>query len=401
MKIGILTYHFVSNFGANLQTLSTFEYLENRGYEPIILNWIPSDLEKYYKKAVPQVQNEAFYRFAKDRYTRISKVCRSSQDIAQVIDEENIELVLIGSDAVLTYTPVFSRFYFTKRGIVYRKPCIDSDFPNAFWGDFSKYLNKSVRIAVMSGSAQNTDFSKIVFMKNQFMAAIARFTYISVRDVWTQNMILKLSMGKVSPPITPDPVFAFNQNVRRQFSKEYILKKFGLDENFVLLSVSHNSISNDWKRGVESEFAKMGITTYELPQANKTTATVLSHSLNFPIDPMEWYGLIKYSKGYVGELMHPILCALHNSVPIYSIDTYGFGKKSGIYGIDPLSSKIYQIINRFGFMDNYCNVKDVSSILNPFDLVGRVLHFDKIRCAQHANELLLEYNTMMNNILIA
>jgi hypothetical protein len=48
MNIGILTYHFVSNFGANLQTLSTFMYLKKHHYNPIIIDWVPYDLEKYY-----------------------------------------------------------------------------------------------------------------------------------------------------------------------------------------------------------------------------------------------------------------------------------------------------------------------------------------------------------------
>ena len=43
MKIGILTYHSVYNFGANLQVLSTVGYLKNNGFEPIVINWIPED----------------------------------------------------------------------------------------------------------------------------------------------------------------------------------------------------------------------------------------------------------------------------------------------------------------------------------------------------------------------
>ena len=108
----------------------------------------------------------------------------------------------------------------------------------------------------MSGSAQNTNYPKILFKKSQFKEAIDRFSYFSVRDVWTQSMIQKLSNGKLTPVITPDPVFAFNQNVKTQFSKEYIMEKFGLDENYVLVSVDHESISAEWEKQVEVEFAK-------------------------------------------------------------------------------------------------------------------------------------------------
>lgn len=400
MKVGILTYHFVSNFGANLQTLSTFEYFENSGCEPIIINWVPRDLEDYYEKVVPNEQNEAFHLFAKKRYTSITKVCRDSLEIAKVIEDEGIELVVIGSDAVLTYIPIMCRFHLTKHGLIYRKPCIDSDFPNAFWGDFTDYLNESVKIAIMSGSAQNTNFPRILFKKNKFKKAIDRFSYISVRDVWTQNMIKQLSKGTIIPEITPDPVFAFNQNVKEQFSKEYIFKKFGLEDNYVLFTVDYESISSNWKKQVEAELAQKGFIAYELPQANKYAKNVLSHRLKFPIDPMEWYCLIKYSKGYIGELMHPVLCSLHNSIPLYVIDTYGFCKKGEPYGINPLSSKTYQIINRFGLMDNYCNVNLHSSIASPTEVVSRLLTFDKVKCAKKASQMLDDYNNMMNNILM-
>lgn len=401
MKIGILTYHFVSNFGANLQTLSTFEYLKNAGHQPIIINWKPMDLEKYYKKVVPHEQNQAFYNFASSRYTNITTVCRNSQDIAKIIEENKIELVIIGSDAVLTYIPILCRIHLTKRGVIYKRPFIDSNFPNAFWGDFINYMKEPIKLAIMSGSAQNTNYSKIIFKKQLFQKALENFSYISVRDIWTKQMIQKLSHGNIVPDITPDPVFAFNQNVKNQFSKQYILDKFNLKENYILMSVNHKSINQEWKKSVELEFAKIGITVYELPQANKPSSNILSHILKFPIDPMEWYCLIKYSKGYIGELMHPVLCALHNTIPLYVVDTYGFSKKGEKYGINPLSSKTYQIINRFGLLNNYCNINNPSSLASPVDVVAKVLAFDKAQCTQIASNMLYDYNTMMNNIIKA
>ena len=90
----------------------------------------------YQSENVPFAQNEAHYQFAQNNYKNITKLCRSSRDIAEVIDEQQIELVIIGSDAVFTYVPKLSRFHLTRKGVIYSKPCIDSDFPNPFWGDF-------------------------------------------------------------------------------------------------------------------------------------------------------------------------------------------------------------------------------------------------------------------------
>ena len=54
-KFGILTYHWVSNFGAQLQTLSTYKCIEKSGNMPIIINWIPDDLKKYYDNKLAEI----------------------------------------------------------------------------------------------------------------------------------------------------------------------------------------------------------------------------------------------------------------------------------------------------------------------------------------------------------
>src|SRR5450759_3170891 len=102
MKIGILTYHSVYNFGANLQVLSTVGYLKNNGFEPIVINWMPVDLEARYNRTVPSIQAEAHKKFVRN-YLPCTKLCRDEIDISNVIADQEIKGVLIGSDAVLQH----------------------------------------------------------------------------------------------------------------------------------------------------------------------------------------------------------------------------------------------------------------------------------------------------------
>ena len=81
MKIGLLAYHSACNFGATLQLLSTFCYLRNNGYDPIIINWIPKDLEEFYVRRTPEVQ----YNMQKELRSNLWKeteLCRTSKDVA-------------------------------------------------------------------------------------------------------------------------------------------------------------------------------------------------------------------------------------------------------------------------------------------------------------------------------
>ena len=83
MKIGIITYHAVYNFGANLQILSTVGYLKKHGYEPRVIDWMPVDLERKYDKGTPQEQVEAHKNFQKE-YLPLTKRCRNSKEISAI-----------------------------------------------------------------------------------------------------------------------------------------------------------------------------------------------------------------------------------------------------------------------------------------------------------------------------
>lgn len=394
MNIGILTYHWVSNFGANLQTLSTYKYIENSGHKPIIINWIPEDLENVYDNKVITCQNNIHKQFAKDNYINITKICRNSKDIAEEIVSNKISRVLIGSDAVFTNTPKLARYRLCKRGVIYLRPKSDNIFPNPFWGDFISYLEKPIEIYAISASAQNMRYKKIIFKneKNDYGNAIKKFNNVTVRDIWTQNMVKHVTAGEIIPDITPDPVFGFEQNVRPE-KIDYVQKKLKIKKNYLLFSAWSTIQDNDWIIKLEKKFEEYGMIVVGLPKTTmKSFNSPLKYNLEFPISPLEWYDAIKYSSGYIGELMHPILVSLHNSVPIYSFDTYGYNK---FFKLDVESSKIYQILKRFNLLDNYYNKKLNKTIPTPNFIAERIFSFEKKKCTIEANKMWNEYNKMM------
>lgn len=396
-KFGILTYHWVSNFGAQLQTLSTYKCIEKSGNMPIIINWIPDDLKKYYDKYVSKEQNEAHASYACTHYINITRVCKDKYDIARVIDEECIDVVIVGSDAVFSYTPFWSRFVLSRRGFRYIKPNMDFDCPNPFWGDFYDLVKRPLKLVSMSASAQNTPYRKIINKKEKikFELALNKFSYISVRDIWTQKMISHVTCGACLPKITPDPVFAFEYNVEPSYDN-YVRQILGIEGDYVLLSLSGSYCNLEWEKELERLFAQKGITLIGLPQTNKNFVKVLKMNISFPLDPIQWYNIIKHASGYIGELMHPVLVSLHNAVPVYVFDNYGF-KKGGMFDMD--SSKSYQIIKRFGLETNYYNKLYNKSFPTPQIVLERILSFDKVACSMESKKIYNDYRLMINDIL--
>ena len=227
MRIGLLAYHSAINFGATLQLLSTYMFFKNNGYEPIVINWVASDLEAFYNSRSQEGQRSFSLNLRQNIWTE-SRLCRTSKEVANVISDYNIGGVIIGSDAVCQHHPTIERVSFPCRSIIkIQKYTTDRLFPNVFWGDFLNYLPHPVPVAVMSASSQDSAFNYFgPSLKKKMNKYIYRYSYLSVRDVWTQKMFSHISNGTIIPPVTPDPVFAFNYNAGCLVpNREDILKK--------------------------------------------------------------------------------------------------------------------------------------------------------------------------------
>ncbi len=400
MNIGILTFHSVFNFGANLQLFSTISYLKENGFNPMVINWLSGDSEFRYKRTTPILQGNMHKDFLKN-YIPYTKLCRTDEDIVNVIDQNHIESVIIGSDAVLQHRPFLSRIYITRRGIIFEKsPEKDTVYPNPFWGSFIPFLRKDIPVFIMSASSQNTPYKYIWGKtKKEISDSLKRFKYISVRDQWTRNMIVDITNGNIDPPITPDPVFAYNQNIINQSSRDDIYERFNLPPKYLLFSFrSYKAISREWLESFQSLAEKVN---YQCIALTIPSGISFEHpfikNIDIPLSPTDWYSLIKYSSGYIGENMHPIVIALHNQVPFFAFDSYGIIRMK--YIVIGRSSKIYDLLSISGFLDNRINILGRGYRSPSPDLVlEKIVEFDKNKCKIFADSQLTKYNKMMELI---
>ena len=401
MKIGILTYHAACNFGANLQALSTYEYLKQKGLSPVVIDWTTRELERHYSSSVSANQFQQHKSF-REKNLLLSSKCYNEEDIAETIGKEQINAVIIGSDAVLQHHPFLSRIVFPSRKVVslaHYGP--DRMCPNPFWGSFQAKLEHKVPMAFMSASSQNSLYH-LMLSKDRAIASrlLNEFSYISVRDGWTQKMVKYISRGKIIPEVTPDPVFAFNYNVINQPSEDLIRKKFNLPNRYILLSFHNSStVSVEWLNQLKDIAASKGYTCVALPFPNGINFThPFDNEIPLPLDPLEWYALLKYSDGYVGHNMHPIVVCLHNAVPCFSFDQYG--TKYLQFITNNSSSKIYDILEKFSLLDYRvsCN-SQLYKAPSPEHVLSKLFSFKKDKVQIVATDLYGQYQNMMVKIL--
>ena len=400
MKIGILAYHAACNYGAFLQLLSTIEYVKKRGDTPRVINWIPKDFRKDYERRSLQGVRD-LYAALREEYFPMTRLCETDKQVADIIKEEGIDAVIIGSDAVLQHHPLRERIHFPCRRIIYiSHPTSDRMYPNCFWGSFSKYLNSIVPIAVISGSSQDSKYYYIKGkLKSKMEQTVKSFKYISVRDDWTQKMISHLTDGNVVPDITPDPVFALNHNASDLIpSKDYIVNKFHIPDNYIILSFKESkSVSQAWIDEFQNIANAHGLACVKLPYADAPAFGDIQYSVGNVITPLEWYALIKYSKGYVGNNMHPIVSAIANGVPFFSFDNYGIKSING-KPTNGESSKIYHILKTAGFLHNRTFV-NAENYTEPSvgNVLRAILNFDIKTEQEFAMSYFQKYLKMMSD----
>lgn len=388
MRIGLLTYHSATNFGANLQALSTVSYLKNNGHEVIVINWVPEDLEGYYKKNVSSDQVKVHDDFVK-RYFTMSELCRTSKDVRSVIEKFNLECIIIGSDAVFSYIPFLKRIHLSRKTFLgIKNVTSDHKFPNPFWADFL-YDNDKFKVVAMSASAQYLDFSKCFWWtKNQLRKHLGRFSHITVRDRYTKKLVDTLLNTSVN--ITPDPVFSFNVNFSQFIDEEVFRARYGLPEKYVVLSFCNLLYPSDWYESLYQIFKKNGYLVVNLAMPEGCVEFKADIKIDTPLDPLDWYNIIRFSSGYIGQRMHPMIVALHNLVPVYIFDHYVVTELE--------SSKIYDLLERFDLKASYYNVK-TKILPNVNEVYNAINNFDVMQLKRHVDTMAEKYLDMMKTLI--
>lgn len=409
MKIGILTFYRVDNFGANLQALSTYCYLKNQGHEPVMLEYVSrvtavyswiSDFKGKYKPKKRLVQKAEHLRFIDSHIKNQIRNLHSSSDVFKAIKNNKIEAIIVGSDAVVQHWPLFSTLKFNLRRPYWFEPFPpERRFPNPFWG--IGFANK-IPTAMMAVSSQNSPYKKFSFITLKRMKkTLENIRYISVRDTWTRMMMLS-SAPSLDIDIMPDPVFALNQNLGDMIpSENEIRTKFKLPQSYVLVGLRSQIFSIEFLKELNEKFKEQG---KECVAFNIDGAMAFNHpfayEISVPLSPLCWFALIKYSAAYIGCNMHPVVSALTCGVPCFSIDNWGstnfWGKR-----IKDGSSKVQDVLSQYDVADWRRPIESGICEVTPQELVDRINSFPVKKIRTVSAQRLDTYNQIMWKILVS
>lgn len=324
MKIGILTFHWATNYGAILQTYALQTYLEKQGHVVEIINYKPRQYDDTLIRFLrcreflnignymEQKRREAALEsFRKERLHLTMRFYRET-DLSAFC--QKYDAVITGSDQVMN--PSFLFHGERMRG------------SSAYFIGFP-YEGKRLAYAVSFGCTQYPEEGLKV--ASNF---IPLFDKISVREHTGIEIIKK--MGFATPVLVPDPTILLNEETYLSMTS------FVPEKDYVYMFFIRNKNEN-----------------IRLAREALTCMKCVVNNVDGDYSLKGWLSKIRYANFVVTDSFHCVVLALFFKVPFVVIT-----KESGNVG---MNDRLYTLLGRCGIPERIVEAKkmgDLSIIIN-------------------------------------
>lgn len=212
IRIGILTFHSSINYGAFLQAYALQKYLQEQlkefGTQKVLVEIVAYETEQAlesYKNRIDMQKGKAHIKLWVQKKCFVHakrKMCLSAKSLIS----DNIDLFC------QTYYNQYDIMIFGSDEI-WRTDGFRS-FPNVYWGNYTLGKTKYMSYACSSRSELSNMHEE---EKKYIEQALARFSYIGVRDYRTRSEVQKLCKQTVN--VNCDPTFLYEFPINRHISK--------------------------------------------------------------------------------------------------------------------------------------------------------------------------------------
>lgn len=336
-KIGILTFHYGSNYGGVLQSYALQHAIIKMGYSDVsIINCIP---KKWYWFLIGIPLNfsyDAFYKaWLKIRY---GYCCRKNFDnfrkkylnCTEFVSEKQLpfiankyDVIICGSDQIWNPSQHIHRIYFLN------------------WDP--GYVGR--RIAYAPCCAKNVVLSE---NKTILQKALLSYDFISVRNIETQHFVRDLISKEV--PIVPDPTILidFEPLIREStpFNYPYVLT--------YILGKDINGTNSNAIQKIREAYSGCRIIAVVIANSNPVDC-FWADTILYDVSPVEWLNLIYHATLLFTDSFHGVLFSMKLGIPFIA------------YYVDDLrKSRFIDLGERYNIQDNI--VTSISELENLLDL---------------------------------
>ena len=341
MKIGILTFHWATNYGAVLQCYALQSYLESLGHEVKIIDYKPRQNDDslygffrfrkflYIHNYIENRKKEkALTSFRKEKLNQTCRVYSYLELSNKVLSE--FDVVISGSDQVLN--PSFL-MHGERRGFV--SPTYFLGFP---------FEGKKIGYALSFGCVYYPQYALSIASKY-----IKEFDYISVREKTGIDIVS--SMGREDGVIVPDPTLLKSSDFYHKLADEFSIT---CDQSYIYnFFIRHIS---ERKTIINPLFS------------NNTT---LWNNDDGEYSMQSWLFKIKHAKFVVTDSFHCMVMCLKLHIP-FAVVTESKGNVG-------MNDRFYTLLGKMSLYsiiihkDDINLLSDFSNLIFDWDKVDRVL----------------------------
>lgn len=302
MKIGILTYHFGTNFGGQLQCYALMKTLEALGHDAIVINYIPgrnkSSLMNDIKQCMRMIKHNISAESIKTGLTSIfmsgkmrtnfEKFRNKHLNIGPLCNLDNfnylydLDAIIVGSDQVWAPAHHKNAAYFF-------------NFKDGFKG---RKISYAPCCAINMVEREN---------RKHISDLLSSFNSISVRNIETQNFVKELTGKK--PMIVADPTFLHDF---KEFTSS-VTPKIG----YILTYILGKEIDGGHKATIEKikkEYGNIPVYSISLT-SSKPHYFSWSDKTYYTLSPVEWVDFIRNAKFLYTDSFHGVAFALKFKTP--------------------------------------------------------------------------------------
>lgn len=292
-KIGIITYHFALNYGAVLQCYALQTYLEDKGFEVEVLNYVNeiqrrnNDVVKHGKSIKKVIMNGLLlpfrskmikkynnFKYFSNNYLNLSKEISNVDELSKYINENNFDYLISGSDQVFN------------RNI--------DDFDIAFLFPF-ECNSKKISYAASTGNATKDD---ILSLK----AYLDEFDEISIRE--EKDLIKFNGVTNKYLSVVCDPVMLIDkENWSKIISESNSMK----DKYLVCYFLHKHLFSEEFKKA--KKIAKERKLRFIVINSRFSINSFRKNTI-FTAGPKEFVNLIKNAEFVCTDSFHGTLFSL-------------------------------------------------------------------------------------------
>lgn len=331
-SVGLLTWHYYTNYGSMLQAYAMRHIISDLGYNPIFINYRKNYVKQSFLirfawlflyrlpySFVSKHLKRFFYpcdRFI-HAYFKQTNVIKNEEDLKLVT--RDIRTFICGSDQIWApnvFNPVYMLSFVPdeSRKISYAASIGLNEIPQDLVTEYQKYISR---------------FDSVSVRESQGKEILDKHCNISANVVLDPTLMVDISQWKeIEIPCTITTPYIFCYFLKTDHQYKEAVQKLAKDYGCDIYGVSDNPLDSGWMR-------------------------TFTHN---EVGPREFLGLINDAKVVVTDSYHGTIFSLLHHKDFITLERFADTDKVC------QNSRIYQLVQYFGIADNIVRLQTNSSL---------------------------------------